>query len=1171
LKRSPQVDKAFIEQQNKVRGVISEFKSRKFVKDRPYPSSSRLRLGLRESLLDARVALHPSQFDSFLGWLDHQIEVQLPGLNHLCIGYEELAGVITDAPVTTLERELLWITARIKKDSTKLNIFREAVEGVERLIFCDRVEEAIEATKAIETAFGVSMWSVQLRIALEHQAGGLERQKRFTAEVRSVYRRGLLGFTAYHTSVRNEDRSSLAKYCDDIKKRIDKHQYYQPFVKTYARYRLAGELPSSESGLADILRVEQSHSSIDVYETFVCVAQELVRREDLVEARNVLVKCLNNLSGMDDFRLFKAALCIGQDLPWDRRVPSRSTLISDPLLQGDCKRAVRSALTYVKAPATVDPWQFIYAGVALAHAMRRRGSTFSRPRHVSHLIGGVLSRGDGSYVHHALLGKLMFNLRALPVAAGVLDLLPMLRPSRPDEPWRPWLIGLNSSTIGAEDFSQSAKTVGLCRRINKSFDIGPTEAGWQLFNGFACKYRGISSITYALFTGVRLLREGEYQQAADTLTAISEATGDEPVRAMAASMLLHAYTGLGDRPKVIKLIADEGARSEANRALLPVKSALEHFEWADYKAVSHSLVPPIALQLLWADNENDTTASYMRFATGAFLRWLGVERPSKLYDLKDAYPRHQLIYFLREVCVLNVLDVTRVLKNSREVLEERQAICEVLRLLDTAHSQEYLEEILSISNTLAMDDGQWIVDGTRVYVDTDALTRWAAKELSEDYARFRDLLGVEIGTRQSFDDVLKELATASPSQRSTYDPENEADAVLVSILRRLGDEFLNNPSFGFDFYLSKRIRHQSFVGLIRGPLEFAGLITTRESGHGGYHRNDCWLEKFSSISAEAKEALNDALAEFARTFDDTLIDAKDNRFHVLSHENPRGLLFLDLTQQLIALARALVQMDTTPQEFVKTTIALLWAALETSLAIARRFICEELKTKIAESFDELRAAARKFAEHDPALLELDMEIGRCSTEVQRALDDVATWFSHADTEANKRYFRLEQIVDIAIDSTLKCQRAFEPDICREVEGDLELSASNLVFVHDVVFVALTNARAHSGYKSPKVRVFVHADLKNGTLSVEVTSDARPQGRASQEEAIREIRQLIDGGYIGRRTRSENRSGFLKLAAVVRQTSKGKIEFGFTDDDKFRLKVTYSLIVLEIAQREAINA
>lgn len=1157
---------AFIEQQNKFRGLVSEYRSRRFVKDHTTRPSDRFRSGLRDLLLDTRGAIHPSQFDAFLNWVDHQMAVQVPDIAEMAVGYDDLRGVYTDAPIVSLERELLWITARIKADAARFNDFRSGAEEVERLVFIGKFEDAIEALKLMELAFGVSLWSVQLRIALEHQAGGLEQQKRYTAEVRGVYKRGLLSFIAYHTSVRNEDRTTLTKFCDDIKARIERHQYYKPFVKNYARYRLAGEWPASESGLADILRVEQSHSSIDIYETFVAVAQEVTRGEGFHKIRKVLVECLRNLTAITDFRLAKIALLISEnDAPIV--LSPRCTEISDALFLSDARLAAQISRRTVKAPQCIDIWQFIYSGLAFAHATRPREREFRRPNDISRLIGRVLCRCNVSDDSFGLLGKLGINLRGLPAAAGLIDLLPLLHRSRADDSWRPWLISMNSPVIGVEDLVPNTASTNLTIQTKASRSLGPTEAAWLSFQGLECALKNVSHAALTLCTAAGLLRKKQCQQVVELISTQHTSFGSEPLRSMAASMLLNAYFCLGDRQNVITLIADEGARSEANRRLLPVLPTLEHYTWSDYKAVLAPLTAPIALHLLWSINEDREIASRLRYATGAFFRNHEVTRPSKLIEIADVYQHHQLVYFLKEVCVPHILDGSRILKNSREVMEERQAVCAALRELDHDNANYYQNEVISISNQLALDEGQWIVDRTRVYVDTEALSRWAVRELSEDYARYRDLLGVNVGTTQKFDDVLKEIATATPSQRSTFTPENEADAVLFGMLHRLRDEFLYNPTFGFDFYLSNRVRHHSFIGLIRSPLESVHLITTRQSESGGYHRNEFWLEKFSYRNSEAKENLNEAFAKFAANFDNTLTVVKES-FYVHSLERPGGLLFLELTPQLVTIVRAIDQMDTTLPDFINTAIAVLWAAIEPSLAKVRYFISEDLKTKITDGFNELRATVRKCAEQGPALLEFDIESGNCSAEVQQKLDDAAKWFSYADLEAHKRLFKLDQIVNISIDSALKCQRAFDPDIERNVEGDIEMQASNLVFVHDVLFVALDNVRAHSEFKKPKVNVNVQANTENGTLTIKVQSDAKVQSRVKHDDELRRIRHLIESGNFGPHTRREGGSGLLKLAAVVlRQSSKGRIDFGFIENSQFQLTVTYSMIVLTPEQQE----
>lgn len=1154
-------DQVFIDLQNRFRGLVSDFKSKGFVKDRVTSPTRRFRSGLCQLLLVARAVLHPSQFDLFVNWTTQQIDAQIPDSRKISIGYEELSGIFTQAPTVSLEREFFWITARIKAEAKKLNSFRMAVDSVERLVFSNSFDEAIAALEAVQRVFGATLWGVQLRIALEQQAGGLERQKRYTAEVRAVYKRGLLGFLAYHTSVLNEDKTTLAKFLDDIKGRINKHQYYEPFVKTYVRYRLACEWPTSEVGLAEILRVEQSHSLIDVYETFVAVVQEVVRRDDLLEARNVLVKCLGTLTDIDDFRLIKAKKLLTRSNSLSEQ-NTRSTEISDPMFSGNIKLAAKATRRMQRTPEGLDPWQIIYAGFCLSHFRRRNEDLLLQPKNIARLIGNIQSRLNTADESFAQLGKLVINIRGLPTAVGLHEMLQQFRRTRPNDPWRPWLIGMNSRTNGIEDIAPNTFTKIDFAIVKK---LGSTNVAWSGFHGNDNGLFFPNNAGAAMLTAAGLVNKRENLTAVKMLTPISFDPGPKPLQTIAVLLLLHAYFNLGDRQNLITLVANEGSRSEANRQLLPVAPTLEHFLWADYKAVPQPLSAPIALHLLWTQTESDTTASLLRFATGTFLRSSGVERPSKLFDYADQYSKHELIYFLKIICTSQILDVSRVVKNTREVMEERQAICASLRLLDPENSSDYEDEIITISNQLALDDGQYIVDRTRIHVDTDALSRWAVKELSEDYARYSDLLTVDVGAIQNFDDVLKELANPLSTQYSTFTPEDEADAVLTSILRRLGEEFMNNPSFGLDFYLSQRIRHQSFIGLIRGPLEFASLITTRESESGRYRRNDFWLDRFRCASPEAMNSLEEAFAKCAANFDDTLIAAKDKSFHVHSLEKPTGLLFLNFTPQLVAVARAVVRLDANLADFINTSVALLWATLEASLSQVRIFISDELKTKIADGFDELRANVRSLAEQDPAFLEFDIEVGLRSTEVQRALDDAAMWFTRADIEAHKRLFTLKQVVKIATDSALKSQRAFDPNIHSIVENDLQMTASSLVFVHDVLFVALDNVRAHSGVKKPKVQVRVQPNFDESTLTIEVTSDTKSHTSSLKEKELRDIRQLIEAGGGGRRTRREGGSGFAKLAAVVSQSSKGKIDFGFIDHNQFQLTVTYSLVLQPLDQ------
>ncbi len=56
--------------------------------------------------------------------------------------------------------------------------------------------------------------------------------------------------------------------------------------------------------------------------------------------------------------------------------------------------------------------------------------------------------------------------------------------------------------------------------------------------------------------------------------------------------------------------------------------------------------------------------------------------------------------------------------------------------------------------------------------------------------------------------------------------------------------------------------------------------------------------------------------------------------------------------------------------------------------------------------------------------------------------------------------------------------------------------------------------------------------------------------------------------MGQRTRKEGLSGFIKIATVTCQSSKGKIWFGYISDEEFLLSVTYALLLTTELSNEA---
>ena len=189
-------------------------------------------------------------------------------------------------------------------DKNMINSFRSHVDYIESYVANGDHFEALQAIKLLSLNIGETFWGVQMRISLEQLTGGLEAQKAYSEELKKVHRSGVLSFIAFYTSMRNEEHLSWRRFQETINDRLDRSSYSDP-VKRYLRYRLLLEWPQTKSGIADVLRLEQSQSSIDLYETFVRLLQHLSVNDGFESYKEILTNALNTMSGIDDFRLKK--------------------------------------------------------------------------------------------------------------------------------------------------------------------------------------------------------------------------------------------------------------------------------------------------------------------------------------------------------------------------------------------------------------------------------------------------------------------------------------------------------------------------------------------------------------------------------------------------------------------------------------------------------------------------------------------------------------------------------------------------------------------------------------------------------------------------------------------------------------------------------------------------
>lgn len=1132
------------ELKNRLRGHVASYKSKKFEIKKGTPPQVQLKNNIKLLLLDSRKHLKPHLYEYFITWTQEQVNLALRNSIQNKIGFDDLQGLYQEAPCIDLEQELNWVAQKIIVNQKQINSFINRVELIELNSFSGNYIDAISQVDLLNDDYGMSIWSIKLKIALLQVSKGLEDQKKYTSEVRRFFNGGVLDYIAFNTSIKNEVRTTLSKYIDDVKRQVKRSNLAED-TKTYLKYTLISEFPENDSGLAGILKTEQNFSLIDLYSTFISILQHLYKSKQHSDINRLLKQVISTLSEIKDYRLDKLRLYLGDECL--QNFYTRNTSISDHLFSGRHIDALKSFKKTIRNSSIQDPWNVIYSSLAYSSKSKSITYTSFKPHELYKSIGQIFQDDCDVYNQTLSLTKTLTNFSGLPLSNSIVDFLNIVFNNSSTRNWSFKHVGLNSPYYGVEDGDNYTDT------STATFQVWTCRALPNKVTNFISFYKN-------LFFVMNSIEKKEFLEALNVLRNIPETHFHQPLITFKNNLELHCLFELDRKEEIIELISYSCNSSNNLNALLPIKSALEFFNYESFILSNNFLAGPITLFNLWVRNDSSDTLSYLRIMTKSTLKKLGVTKPSELTSNMVQVNKKSFVFFLDSVCAPQIIDIVRSLKGTKAVLLERQAICQNLIELNPDKKSVYTTEMLDIEHELQISEGQRMVDGTRIYVDMDALIRWSQKEMLDEFNRYRDIVKLNLNNENVFDDSLIEYTSILDGVNTNLNADNEADALLFTMVNKISYEFLTNSSFGLDFYLSKRIRHQSFIGLIRSHYEFSNLITVRENKNKDYEYNHNMVNKFTSLDPNEKNKVNKYLTGFAQKFDETLFEVRDKKFHVKSKDHPDGLIGIEYNPLVIGILKTYLEPCKTLDEFLENINVILWAILTNSLQRTRDYISDVLKIEVTSFVDQLKANVQKIASNDSFYLDFETTLLQKSSDVQRALDEVVCWFTPIEPADLNKTFSLKQILQIAVDGVLRLHKAFKPiiELVPTYNNTIELHSDNLTLINDTLFILFDNVKEHSGIKKPKIKIQVDTDEEE-YLSLIFISESKPSLRKRHEEELLKISDIIKRKAFGTRTKKEGKSGIIKLAVTVDEIPKAKLNYGFNTDGYFEVALKYPLL------------
>lgn len=1072
-------------------------------------------VGLRGAIVAARNDLPQSLYSEYLEWSTTQA---------VGVGFDEFPATskaldgLFDARRVPADAELEFTARRLAPRAPQIAYFEVSRRSLTLAVLRGDAKSALSTLAAMDATLGASLWLFEIGVAVRQAFEGLEAQKRYSDAVRAPLRRSISAYLVRQASVRNEPSTTWPRFHDDLSRRVAAFGFDE--AKTaYMRYRLFGDaFLGTEEALATLAAV-QSYPVIDLY-VAACDVVAWARGASNADAvRGATLRWFTPI----ETAAHAAYARIGES---SGTAGSNMVEAVQAFAGGDLRRAYRLARRELKASSASATTLAVLALCSAEAPRPLRGFGGLAQTLIGDLRGIVLG-GDGWQISTSSVRKLTQNFRGLPIFADLRHLVEFLaRPTPQDAP-------------------RALECVFGC------IPDGRLDADAETGSPFADFGRAVSDIA-----------AGDIEAAAQRFAA-AVGRGSAVADRLANTLLIHISVAQGETIQAARLLAREAARVPQAAASLPTDVVLPNSRWADLKVYAPELFPSIIMDLRWRASRDDRTASIRRFAFNDFLKHQGVTRPTHLEPHLHRFERGELIYFLRNVCVSNVMDMSSFFPNLADVEDEMISIQAWLSRLDPENRHEYDAQRLELTNNRAIHEGLRIVDSSRIHVDAEAITAWARKEMAEYFARYVGLVRAGIGVADDLTTLLKQLA-APDADLSLEPSSSEADAILIEQTQRMREQFLHNPEHGLDSYLSRRVRHHPLTAALRSPVEFANLITTRATEHGAYRENAHWLNRLEPLPDDLRLAMSSAFQTFAVEFDQILTRLKDERFHVRTYEKPNGLFDADIGSLHHHLLRAIVQLDLSLDTYIAEALGILSAQLEGSLKEAQAYLNGPVKQQFAECFDRLRGGLR-LAEGSPAYSALATACGDAAAEVQRKLFEVSEWLTREEGLALSKTFSLRQILEIGIRSALDPHKEYQPNIELAVQDDdVQMLATNVALISELLLVILNNARLHGGLPTgQKVMIGCAVDTGAQTLTLRVASSLGPNARSAvNERKVRELLAAVRSGKFDRsRVRREGNSGFVKIASIVSQSKDGRLDFGFDDNGSFFVEVIYTLFIM----------
>jgi hypothetical protein len=472
-----------------------------------------------------------------------------------------------------------------------------------------------------------------------------------------------------------------------------------------------------------------------------------------------------------------------------------------------------------------------------------------------------------------------------------------------------------------------------------------------------------------------------------------------------------------------------------------------------------------------------------------FLEAQDIRFPSEIGGTSASFNRNQLAYFLRNVCVPEVLDQSLALGSTLEVENERAKaiilLSELIREEGKPPPPDLTDELRQIKTHQIIRQMTLQLDRSKIYVNIDGIKRALSVSMKENWHRYKLLLLQQDTGKLDEIQRLFEKIVGDKLRVVTVNvglPQTEAGQLFRNMVQEIFTLFASSKEFGLDSYLSTNIRHGYTLRELRGPFVVHHLVTNRATESGGYQPNVHWDDRCRGYGNDLElQGIQKALACLSSRVDEVIERINRKLIRIKSDKSPDGLFSFDITTIQLNLLQRRCDAIEEYEEFVGVVMDILWGLTNASLEVVRNVLVNDIWHDLQHALEELQIELDCLGSLSSSS-GLIAAINLARPDIRAAVERIASWFVPSNNSEFADY-----PLKLAFEASLATVKSYyrDLDITHNFwePTNLVLAGWTLPSFARLFLILIENAAFHCGVGTGGLDVVCEATLNESWLEI----------------------------------------------------------------------------------------